>query len=194
MHYRIKRILRRLGRTAPLPLRALAARVMPLPSRLHSPNVSQASTRELQPDVLLRVYWLGERLGPGPGASLVIKGDEVMRFDCLGESLGHMHFNLKQCRSVHGGTAARLYFHETSIEAQIERSCFELEYNLSYALQTNIHRAVRRIRLSREDIAEGVCFMRRTMKRLLAQNRPPPGQPSPGTPAVEQAAPKTLDI
>jgi len=154
-----------------MPLRGLAARVVPLRSRLRSPNVSDSHSLAIRPGVTVQVYWLGERLGAGPGASLIVRGDEVMRLDCLGPGRGHMHVNLRQIRAFRGGPAARLYFPEQDIPAQIERSCFELQHNLPYALATNISPAVRRLRLNAQESSQAVTFMRERMHALLAAHR-----------------------
>lgn len=156
----------------PTSLRRLAARVLPLPSRLASPNVSDVRVHVVSEDVHLEVYWLSGKVGPGPGASFMVLGDEVMRFDCFGaRRKGHMHLNLKQSRGFPGGGSARLYYPEQTIEEQIERSCFELENNLTYAFKTNASGRIRRLRLRPEEIAASKAFLRQNMLVLLAQYR-----------------------
>ncbi|MEQ9464038.1 MAG: hypothetical protein RJQ10_10275 [Haliea sp.] len=116
----------------------------------------------------LDVYWLHGEAGRGPCASLIIAGDEVMRLDCLGRNRGHMHINLKQTRGFHNGGSARLYFREQSIAGQIERACFELEYNLPYALAVNGAGRIRRCRFSPGAVENAVAFLRAEMCALHA--------------------------
>ena len=168
--------MRSLRALVPTPLRLIAAHLLPYPSRLSSPKVSKVSSLVIREGVRLSVYWLDISAGisspsggAGPAASLVAFDDEVMRFDCLGEHQGHMHLNMKQSRGF-PGDVARLYFREQSIVEQVERSCFELEKNLDYALRTNFARKVRRVRLDTEEIERASSFMRDTMLMLIAKH------------------------
>ncbi|MEQ8800460.1 MAG: hypothetical protein RLP45_00320, partial [Haliea sp.] len=138
-----KAVLRMLRAATPAPLRVLLAGWLPLPSRRASPGTSDVESAVIRPGVSLDVYWLSTQGRQGPAASLLIFGDEVMRFDCLGPGAGHMHLNLKQVRGVPHGTAARLYFREQDVIGQIERACFETEHNLPYALTLNVSARIR---------------------------------------------------
>jgi len=162
--------LKRLKARVPTPLRRLGAWLVPMPSRLSSPNVSDARSIILRNGVRLDVYWLRTSQGCGPAASLVAFGDEILRFDCFGPDRGHMHLNLKQTRGFQGGGTARLYFREPSIEEQVARSRFELETNLPYALTTNASARIRHLLLDREEIVEASKYMEREMLALLARN------------------------
>jgi hypothetical protein len=112
------------------------------------------------------VYWLAPPTGPGIAASLVAFGDEIMRFDCLGAKKAHMHINMKQTRGF-PAEHKRLYYRETSITEQIDRSCFELLNNLEYALNTNVSRRVRRLSVSESRLQECVDFTRAEMLNVL---------------------------
>jgi hypothetical protein len=162
--------LQQLKARVPTPLRRLGAWLVPMPSRLSSPNVSEARGVSLRDGVRLDVYWLRTSQGCGPAASLVAFGDEILRFDCLGPDTGHMHFNLKQTRGFQGGGMARLYFREQSIEEQIARSRFELVNNLPYALTTNASARIRHLRLAREELEKASEHMEREMVALLLRN------------------------
>jgi hypothetical protein len=173
----------------PTPLRRAAAWLLPLPSRLSSPNVSDVRIHVVRDGVRLEVYWLSGKVGPGPGASMLVFGDEILRFDCFGaRRRGHMHLNLKQSRGFPGGGAARLYYREHTIEEQIERSCFELDANLAYALKTNASSRIRRLRLRPDEVAGAVAFLRQNMLSLLQQYHSDPGSGSAGSPPVEETA------
>lgn len=69
----------------------------------------------------MEVYWVSEPVGPGPGASVYVLGDEVMRFDCFGSDLGHYHFNVRQSRFVPNGESTRIYFSPGSVEDHIRK-------------------------------------------------------------------------
>lgn len=160
-----------LKKWVPTPLRRLAAWLLPLPSRRSSPNVFDVRSHAIREGIRLDVYWLGGAAGPGPCASLVVLGDEVLRLDCIGPGRGHMHINMKQTRGFHNGGLARLYYREQAIGEQIERACFELEHNLLYALQTNAAARVRRVRLTDAERATCLRFMRDEMQELLERHR-----------------------
>ncbi len=64
---------------------------------------------------------MSEPVGPGPGASVYVLGDEVMRFDCFGSDLGHYHFNVRQSRFVPNGESTRIYFSPGSVEDHIRK-------------------------------------------------------------------------
>ena len=155
----------------PTPLRLLAAKILPLPSRLTRPTVKDIHSHSIREGLFVHVYRLVEPTGPGLGVSVVAFTDEVMRFDCFGASDGHMHLNIKQNRG-YPGSVARLYFREQTIQEQIERSCFELEHNLSYALKTNASSRLRRLQLQPAELQGAVSFMRDTMNSVLIRYEP----------------------
>ncbi len=178
----------------PTPLRRIASRILPLPSRLNSPRVSEVRSSPIGSAARLDVYWLAGTMGRGPCASLVMGGDEVMRLDCLGRNRGHMHINLKQARGFHNGGSARLYFREQSIAEQIERACFELEYNLPYALAVNGASRIRRCRFTPGQMDDAVSFLRAEMGALLACHPDAVGGDSADTQPVPEAASPAGDI
>lgn len=184
--------MRSLRTRIPTPLRRFVAWLLPLPSRLLSPNVFDVRRHDIRDGIYLVVYWLREPFGPGPAASMLVFGDEVIRFDCLGPR-GHMHLNMKQSRGFPNGGASRLYYRERTIEEQIQRSCFELENNVRYALSLNAARRIRGIRLEGREVAPAVIFLRAQMLDLLAQHRPDSPLTSAGPPPVDQAPSQALD-
>ncbi len=168
------RWLRALRAAVPTPLRKMASRVLPLPSRLNSPNVSDIGSCRIGNAARLDVYWLEGDITPGPGASVLVHGDEVMRLDCLGPNRGHMHINLRQSRGFRGGGSARLYFREQAIAEQIERACFELEHNLSYALALNNAAMIRHSRITPAEMETAVAFLRAEMLARLERHSDAP--------------------
>ena len=153
----------------PTPIRLLAARILPLPSRLTRPTVTDVHSYSMRKGIFVHVYWLVEPTSPGPAASIVVFNDEIMRFDCLGRSMGHMHLNIKQIRG-YPGSVARLYYREQTIEEQIERSCFELEHNLSYALKTNASARIRGLQIQTTELQNAVSFLRDAMNSVLERH------------------------
>lgn len=85
-------------------------------------------TIAIQDGVAIDVFHKDLPNGRGPSLSLFILTEEVLRFDCFGPRLGHMHaaFFLPD-----QGTD-RLFLPEGSAEAQIDRAYFEVTRNLGY--------------------------------------------------------------
>ena len=185
--------MRSLRPLVPVPVRRLAAWLLPLPSRLTSPNVCKVRSYAIRDGIQLHVYWLDDNAGPGPAASLLVFGDEVMRFDCLGRGRGHMHLNLKQSRGFPNGGGSRLYYREQTIEDQIERSCFEFATNICYAFSLNASRRIRAVHLDRAEIEAAVPFLRRQMLGLFVQDRFRPELPSAGSPPMRDTSGQALD-
>ncbi len=90
----------------------------------------------VQEHAYLAVYWKDLPIGKGPAVSLYVYDKEILKFDCFGEGRGHYHINMAQPSLVPRGEE-RLYLIERSIEAQIQRSIFEIQKNASYYLHRN---------------------------------------------------------
>lgn len=88
------------------------------------------------------IYWRLEGFGggAGPTATLYVAACPVLKFDCLGPGLGHIHANLIQLEWRESG---QLWMSEQTVEQQIDRALFELENNIYYWLQRNPNAAVR---------------------------------------------------
>ena len=71
-------------------------------------------------------------VGPGPGASIYIRDDEVMRFDCFGSDLGHYHFNIRQAKFFVNGEKTRIFFPEGTVQDHIDQAAVQLRRNLDY--------------------------------------------------------------
>ena len=141
------------------------------------PTASDHQTIAIQDGVRLDVFWVNRRLGPGPGASLYVLGDEVLRLDCFGaEGLGgHYHINPRQIE-LSSGTSARLFFPAGSHEDHIERAAFELETNLPAVLAMNRDARIRRTSLDDAGLAAAAAELRRVMLALLERHREELGQ------------------
>lgn len=186
--------LRALRAATPSPLRALLAGWLSLPSRRASPAIKDLESEAIRPGVSLDVYWLCTEDGRGPAASLLIFGDEVMRFDCLGPGAGHMHLNLRQARGAANGGAARLYFREQEVAEQIERACFEVEHNLPYVLTLNVSARIRRLRFTSAEMQRAATFLRQAMLARQARHALlPAATASAASQPVPQASTGTSD-
>ena len=53
---------------------------------------------DIQPFAYVAVYWKSLSNGRGPGASLYVHDEEVLRLDCFGEGAGHLSCQLERHR------------------------------------------------------------------------------------------------
>lgn len=118
----------------------------------------------------MEVYWVSEPVGPGPGASIYIKGDEVMRFDCFGSNLGHYHFNIRQSKYVPAGELTRIYFPEGTVQDHIDNAVIQLRRNLDYGRGMNLDPQVRTVKLDQEAIDHSADVMRQDLMRIAQAN------------------------
>lgn len=120
-------------------------------------HIKDVASRSIGMDLVLEAYWVGEPVGPGPGASLLARNDEVMRFDCLVNN-AHMHLNMNRARRL-GAGSARIYFVPGATRAHMERAAHELVHNTAYALAVNDDRAIRALRPATEQLEEAAEWM-----------------------------------
>jgi hypothetical protein len=122
--------------------------------------IHDVSTHPIQDHVFMEVYWVSEPVGPGPGASIYIRGDEVLRFDCFGSDLGHYHFNVRQSRFVPCGELTRIYFPTGTVQDHIDHAAVQLRRNLDYARGMNLDPKIRTVVIDQAAIdraAEVMC-------------------------------------
>lgn len=141
----------------------------------HRPGRRDVHVIPVQADVEFHVFWKKLEIGRGPTASLYVLGDEVLRVDCFGDGLGHLHAELLQRERA----APRLYLSEPTQEAQVDRAVFELTRNLAYYLERNPRRAIRRFEIDPEALGRACHEARGRMLGFLAANpelraAPPP--------------------
>jgi len=119
---------------------------------------------EIQSHVKVAVYWKALPNGGGPGASLYVYDEEVLRFDCFGAGRGHYHANLSTAGWGPKADEHRLFFREQAVAEQIERAGFELMTNVGYYLRRNRDPRVRDTVLDPQRLAAAVEQMKATMR------------------------------
>jgi hypothetical protein len=140
------------------------------PKRLRScrTDIQNVVTHSIQSDVVMEVYWVTELFGPGPGASIYIVGDEVLRFDCFGGDAGHFHFNIRQARYVPQGEMTRVFFAPGTVQEHIDAAAIHLRRNLEYARGMNLDPKVRKIKLDQPSLDRASELMRTELMRIAA--------------------------
>lgn len=109
----------------------------------HDPVEKDIVIYEIQPQVLVKVYWKILPIGKGTALELIISGDEILRFDCFGEDDGHYHIFV----GYEYPDRDRIYFPEKTVEEQINRAIFELSHNLHCFLQLHRSPQIRNLKI-----------------------------------------------
>ncbi len=160
-------------------LREIALNVLPEPifyrllhyitrRRLPTALETASDRRKISPqeDVELWIYWRNAGyVRDGPSASLFVLREEVLRLDCYGGSLGHMHLNPRQQWPY--GT---LYFQDGSRVEHVDRAAFELIANTDAALKSNRLSRVRNFPIDQNALADASNQMRLLMQELLERH------------------------
>jgi len=109
--------------------------------------------------VRIEVFWKDLPIGRGPAASVFMLDEEILRFDCFGADDGHMH--AAYFLPVRG--ESRLRLRETTVEAQIDRTVFEIEHNLDYYQARNADPQIRQLQVDRERLHRAMTHARKLM-------------------------------
>ncbi len=133
-------------------------------SSLHERPIHDVIVYDIQPSAYVAVYWKSLPNGRGPGASLYVYDEEVLRLDCFGEGAGHYHANLNTRGWQGTGDENRLFFREQTVPEQIERAAFELIRNAGYYLKRNHDLRVRHVTLNPQRLAEVADQMKAKMR------------------------------
>ncbi len=128
--------------------------------------IHDVKTHPVQDDIFMETYWVSEPVGPGPGASVYIHDDEVMRFDCFGSDVGHYHFNIRQSKFLPAGETTRIFFPSGSVEDHIENAVVQLTRNLDYGRGMNVDPKVRSVELDQAALDRAGKLMREELRRL----------------------------
>ena len=93
----------------------------------------------IQSDSYLAVYYKHYGSWMGPGVSLYVFENEILRFDCFGEQSGHYHS--LPCRSAYP-SRERLEFAAGTIEAQVDESVEEITGSHATHLAKHFRRCI----------------------------------------------------
>ena len=105
----------------------------------------------------------------GPAAIIVIHGSEILKFDCYGDLNAHYHIATPYPRGIRNGFHGRLWWQEKTVKEQLDRTVFELIYNLKSYLATHPRRKVRNTIIDSERLAS-VCHQLK-MRMLQDEER-----------------------
>jgi hypothetical protein len=98
----------------------------------------------------LEVFWKNRTNGKGPAVSLFILEEEILRIDCFGIGLAHMHaaFFLPEKGEK------KLFMPEKTVEDQIDRAKYELTRNYRYYQCRACNPMIRNLKLDDESIRQ----------------------------------------
>jgi len=122
------------------------------------PRHGDYAYREVQPGLHIEVFWKVEHpfLGRGPTAIVYLGQKSMLKFDCLGAGHGHFHvYALEKS----GKARLRVFFREQTVEEQIERSVFELVWNLETYLRSCRLERARSFKLHEKELEQGARWM-----------------------------------
>lgn len=143
-------------------LRRKLTKVLQLDTGPFNRPIEGVYTIPIQEDAYLVVYWKEAYWKGGtvvgPGASLYVLQNEILRFDCAVEGRGHYHS--LPCLI---DKRDRIFFEENTVEDQINRSVRELTTNVAEHLSKHFRRSLRCFHLDAERLAEVGEKMREKM-------------------------------
>ncbi len=134
----------------------------------------------MQPDVLsrqdacqipislqayLEVFWKDLPHGTGPAVSLFIKNEEILRIDCFGPEVGHLHTGFFMPSSGE----CRLRLPEKDRAAQINRAVFEICHNWHYYQDRILIPSIRQYKLEQKQVEKAALEARELMFQFLRE-------------------------
>jgi len=128
----------------------------------------------IQPGGYLAVYFKRYGADVGPGVSLYVLANEILRFDCFGAARGHYHS--LPCLSAFPGSEA-IDLAGDSIFAQIDQAATEISENHAAHLAKHFRRRIREFRFDQASLDAAVSAARERM--LSAHRKAPSRAPSP---------------
>lgn len=123
-------------------------------------NVESAQFGPLQ----LESYQLRVRGASGVGLSIYIDREELMRFDCLGET-GHYHVNMEQSFWVADGNVQRFAFLSSLVRQQVFESIQRLRADLANVASCNWRETVRSREIKESEIASASEWAQQTLAK-----------------------------
>jgi hypothetical protein len=109
----------------------------------------------------------------GPSACLVVHGWDIMRFDCLGQPLGHYHVAAPYPHGIRRGLVGEIWLPEKTVQQQVERAIFELQRNAGHYLLAHPKRKVRNTRFDQQRLAAVCAEMKSKMMDDVKQSSAP---------------------
>ncbi len=143
----------------------------PRPLRSCRSYIHDVRRHAIQDQIFMEVYWVAPPVGPGPGASIYIRDDEVMRFDCFGADLGHYHFNVRQAKFFPDGETTRIFFPAGTVQDHIENAVVQLRRNLDYGRGMNTDARIRAVRIDQRAVDQAAAWMRDQLMQIAAQKQ-----------------------
>ena len=119
----------------------------------------------IQPNSYLAVYYKHYGADFGPGVSLYVHENEVLRLDCFGNESGHYHS--LPCLSVVPGSD-RIGFAAETVEGQVQQTADEIIQNHAAHLGKHFRRHICDFRFDQACLAAAVAEVR---NRMLTAHR-----------------------
>lgn|GEM_PF-3125617 len=107
----------------------------------------------IQPDSYLAVYYKRYDTGVGPGVSLYIHENEILRFDCFGKGRGHYHS--LPCLSALPGDE-QIGFATETVKSQVSETVEEITGNHAAHLGKHFLGNIRNFRLAKACLTAAV--------------------------------------
>ena len=114
----------------------------------------------IQPDGYLAVYFKRNSTGVGPGVSLYVLENEILRFDCLDKGNGHYH-SMPCLAAVPG--SERSDFAADDREAMVNQTVDEITRNYAAHLAKHFRRRIREFRFDQARLDAAVAEARDKM-------------------------------
>jgi hypothetical protein len=130
----------------------------------------------IQPGGYLAVYFKRYGADVGPGVSLYVCENEILRFDCFGPARGHYHS--LPCLSAFPGREGFALAGD-SVVAQVQHAAAEIRGNHAAHLAKHFRRRIREFRFDLASLDAAVSEARDRM--LRAHGRASPTLPSPAS-------------
>ena len=138
---------------------------------------------DFQEGCFLEGYWI-DRIAPdgseqvGPAAFLVVHGSDIMKFDCFDYPFAHYHVAAPYPYGISQGLQGNIWFPEKTVEAQIDRTVFELQRNAQHFVSTHPRRKVRNTRFDEVRLAAACAQLKAKMLDDARQRSAPRNGPS----------------
>jgi hypothetical protein len=116
----------------------------------------------VQPDSYLAVYFKRYGTDVGPGVSLYVLENEILRFDCFGAGRGHYHS--LPCLAPFPGTE-RIEFDADTVETQVSRCVEEISTNHAAHLAGHFRRCIREFQFEQTRLDAAAAEARDRMLR-----------------------------